>query len=424
MPSLLTLVCRRWRRIALSTPRLWRYISIHYLKMPIVPLALQLKSSGTMLLDFHIMFRERDVLPPLWTSLLSAIASLKAHLHRCRFLDVHNNSALILETLFPLGTHTDMPFLQRLHLEHHGYDFMPESLHIGTVHSPSLESIRPIDPTVFARPLASSFRFIRNLRIRQSRDFPEEFTSMKTSWSAPYKFVDLLESCVQLEVCEVRFQRGDIILAPQRSISLPVLRSLHLCFDDRFDPVSLLQGLYAPALQQLSLRNVGSNRAILPLDLFPTITASDLQQLSLSGFEFDRTIFLRLLSSLTTLRWLRLERLDLPDRIFEALTPGRDEPPGTWLCPQLQRLDLSKSNFSALSLLQLLDQRAPPNNHAVNTDEGTQFLDEIILSEESEHWLQSIAQESEPSKEARCRHKCLRVITEPGQYQRWDNEWE
>jgi hypothetical protein len=314
-----------------------------------------------------------------------------------------------MEALFPLNTHTDMPFLQHVHLDG-GYDFKSEvhdfrATRIGTIHSPCLQSFYPLDPTFFIRPFASSFRFLRKLYIQQGSDLPEESIFSDVSWTRHY-FVDLLDSCVQLEVCEVRFQRGRINLDPRRKISLPMLRILHLCFDERFDPVPLLQRLYTPVLQQLSLKNVGANRSIFPLDSFPTITASNLQQLSLFGVPFDAMILQQLLSSLTNLRGLTLQRIHLSERILEALTPGRDEPPGSWLCPRLQRLDLAYSAFSALFLLPLLDHRGRPNNRAVDPEGDTQFLDEIIVSDLD---LQYLNQFNESFKEIHHRHEDLRV---------------
>ena len=330
-PLLVFHVCRRWRRIAGQTPRLWERLHLgrDFSHEPRTLVPLWLKNSGTLPLDIRFSIQE-------WTTgtdprLLEQdlIRLLAPNIHRCRSL-AGSASIFALEQLF--GRDMLLPCLENLDLwlPPWSVGVMPD---LGILQTPCLQTISLHDVGFVTNALPNTLPLVRRLQLTGQESFG------LLSHSSSLNFIAL---CPSLQSCTLTLSKdpGGPLRPP---VVLESLRCLHLVFQFCLhDPVPFLKSLHTSFIEQLTLQNHGGVspvphiRRVLSLLLSARPhTIKRLKLYSLFVATSDWVPSLRELSELTSLTILG-DSLD--EGFFEALTA--DTPSDPWSCPRLADLIL------------------------------------------------------------------------------------
>lgn len=271
-PLLLGRVCRRWRQVSHTTPKLWT--SIH---ISIIPVAFH-NSRGVARKDAVSSWLSRSGVLPLYISMTAKstrtapnpgatvnayyiqpyLDVISEHTHRWRSLHLMLND-YNWSYLFTRFSGVDFPALESLCLEgnfprrlKHALppDHAAFSGEIGILQAPCLRKL--------------SFPSF-SLQVIQARVHWRDLTGLDLG-SRPLLLTDvvrIITKCPNLENCTISLHPpgasapGAFPSRPITMPTLPVLRTLSLttkkaCFDEIF---SLLDGLSTPALRHLSLHN-------------------------------------------------------------------------------------------------------------------------------------------------------------------------
>ncbi|KAJ7367769.1 hypothetical protein DFH08DRAFT_829314 [Mycena albidolilacea] len=253
-PTLLTHICRKWREIALTTPTLWRAIS---------------------LMDFAIPSGDQDKLVYMW---LARSRCLPLHLH-FSWKSAPWRAAEVLASVVPHRTRWEY-----LHTR-----LQPYHLHILEGPMPLLRRLSwlPIDsngPTTrkFACHEAPLLRTaILNNAAAGSVILPwAQLTSLTLLWVFPQECVPILQHTSNLVDCKLALLRNDGATLPD--IILPSLRSLSL--DNNGSITGFLEKLNVPALHDLQIAEsfLGSN-TIHTLASFLSKSRCQLQELCITN---------------------------------------------------------------------------------------------------------------------------------------------
>ncbi|KAJ7185314.1 hypothetical protein C8R46DRAFT_376397 [Mycena filopes] len=368
-PLLFCGICKSWRDVALSTPRLWAAI---HLVVPTEPdfqhlmdvLNLWLKRSGVVPLDISMVFSrtlalesERHDISPLLTTLVAAAGRWR-------------NVQLIvpaLEAAFSLVglSADDVPLLQRIAL-----------CSDGTA------------PDDASRPLAFlAAKNIRDVTFAGTHSFAHSpvawgvLTELHIAYTwpgcpaVPHKLaLQILRQCTVLETCELTIAGIDVdagefglLERVMDQFSLPRLAHFSLVNDGV--PMVITRFLNRFTLPHLRSFHFENLYHVDLMDILQSVMVGELESLSLAIEGLGSANLLTALAQMPLLQELILsaeprtqEQVDEPNswrywKIYEGdgeflthLTDGDDAGPA--LCPQLRRVEFQ--NFSAVSDAALL----------------------------------------------------------------------
>ena len=372
-PLVLSHVCRRWREIVHTNPRLWvdLHINLSSPKLHLVPF--WFRQAGD--LPVRVTVHPNTAAPPVLTSTnpfktinSAAVRDLIPYLFRIQALNLHAHQSA-LPMLFPRGTITDMPCLERLFIEHHGYRL--DEFEIGKVCAPKLHTLRLGDPSPFVNMLSDALPDLKVLQVDKI-----EF------WEYPRRVPILLSSCTSLQELSIVFPRN-IYLATPEPVFLPAVSCLSLEWRFPYNPIPIFSAVRAPELRQLSLTHSNS------LTAFAQETVMTLQDLIQSAPNLASLTLVNCnLTSLCELSTIfyhapALEELGLVNchgigRLLFDLTPADWEGSSTWLCPKLERIKLAGvRDADVRSLINFVRRRMKPTDS--NVDEDGHYLQELEL---------------------------------------------
>jgi hypothetical protein len=372
-PLVLSHVCRRWREIVHANPRLWvdLHINLSSSKLHLVPF--WFRQAGE--LPVRVAVHPNTAAPPVLTSTnpfktvnSAAVRDLLPYLFRIQALNLHVHQSA-LPVLFPRGTVTDMPRLEQLYIEHHGY--ILDEFEIGRLHAPSLHTLRLGDPSPFVNMLSDA---LPNLKVLQVDKI--EF------WEYPRRVPTLLSSCSSLQELSIVFPRN-IYLASTEPVFLPAVSRLSLEWRFPGNPIPIFSAVRAPELRHLSLTHSNfltafSQETVTTLqDLIqsaPNLASLTLVNCNLTSLCEPSTIFYHA----PALGELGLVNCHEIGRLLFDLTPADWEGPTTWLCPKLERIKLAGvRDADVRCLINFVRRRMKPADS--NVDEDGHYLQELVL---------------------------------------------
>jgi hypothetical protein len=400
-PLLLTHVSRQWRRIARGNPRLWTTLAATANKDPsvIIPLFLQLSASLPLDIfldiyqwhdpsiesrdgylgpdgeEYETEYQERN-----WRKqICTALHPIHEQIYRCRtlHLSAEMDTFVFLNELFPSGTETHALSLETLFVA----DTYTGSLHppgIGSIVAPKLRSLNICsDPTPLLASLSASSHILQELKIASPED--------RDLWTNPDIFAGFLTSCSMLHVCNIDFGSMRDILDFLSPTELPELQTLFIHLASApFNSTSFISSLHFPALETLYL---DCEDYAATLD-FNTILQSSrwslpptLRQMTLYHIDISQEAFLRVLSMATGLESLELAACAGTRWVLPALTPAFEDAHSEWMCPRLERLELSYVHLSGGSLVSLIAARAPPPGLEPEQHTTGRYLLKVVLGE-------------------------------------------
>ncbi|PFH45942.1 hypothetical protein AMATHDRAFT_43873 [Amanita thiersii Skay4041] len=332
MPFKLSYVCQLWRRICLSTPRLWAVIRI--------PLDFPTLSTNAMTNYISLMLRYSDpapltlslVFPPKYVAFSSLLVQ---HVHRWQFVEL---VGLSLDAIWPHNVHA--PLLKHLRISLSFLD--GQHLQFPFASCPVLEYL--------AWPLP-------DLEMGPNSPIPWDRIKYLCLWNlSPSQAIHFLDSCPQLSRACFSFPispneggREILSLPPRILVTQHHLNALTL-----YNIISgedlLFKSLCLPGLSYLKIRLC----KISFLAKFLRRSECALHTLTIVDFEESPAILFDILAtpacaSLAQLEVQPLERTRavLPDRLLEALTSDGDlESPAhsgsiPVFCPNLIQLTIT-----------------------------------------------------------------------------------
>jgi hypothetical protein len=321
-PLHLTFVCSKWRRVAISSPRLWSYISLDKASMATELLQTWLLRSGSSPLT--LVFKE-DGCGDATLAVSSYLNAIIPHSHRWRdvtFSMVGTYFMLLEDRVAEIKDH--LPMLERLNLER--LDFVDQPMTIFE-NAPMLNTVTLMDHSRYLLPWhqlkhyhACTFSTTECLHLLQ------QCTNL-THWTLEYAYMD-----------------DDMLSTSMVPLVHSQLQSMYLVFDgdDVNDVCKLLDSIRLPALQILDISTSGgsSNSTQTHISSFLDRSSCNLQCLTLriSWHDDELVIFLQQLLSLVELTLHESTSLMVTEQVLRRMTyvPGSHV-----LVPKLKRLAIS-----------------------------------------------------------------------------------
>ncbi|KAJ7502618.1 hypothetical protein B0H11DRAFT_2223528 [Mycena galericulata] len=340
-PWLMTHVCRRWREAALSTPMLWRLLSIDISIQStqtvegifqLVSLFLERAAHCSIsvvisgrngpqhgpiferLMSTSDRWEDLRIFAPGRGTLVRALSPIRGHLPRLRHLEVHREDAWLNPISSRIDTFSSAPRLQ----------------HAVFAYDPSISFILPWT----------------------------QLSEYKTSYCEVGLVLNTLRELVNLVTLTlIRLDlEGEDTPEQPRAVHLPRLRTLSLTaeHDSAEDhPGDLLEHLFLPVLANLALDGEA-------ISLCPHLTAliersgcaASLESLTLTVYDTLDVSICTVLASTPALTDLSLSGLRVDDDILTEL--ARAEPA---LVPRLAALTLRDVQFNQQLLLRLINSR-------------------------------------------------------------------
>ncbi|KAJ7741294.1 hypothetical protein B0H16DRAFT_1032256 [Mycena metata] len=370
-PVLLGRICRSWREISLSTPRLWSRLHIaepqrdygpyQPILVPIQKLAQRFENikmwlgrSGECPLSISLHSDPNNGLPldlsspPPFVQALLPFASRWQHIH-------FTTSPVTLDAISHL-TESDVPLLETVRFAHD---------HRLLAQSVGLEQFG-----MLRSPLISSFSawendFGRNLPLPWHRLTTLEMTGLTWECSiTSEKIVQILSQCPELRVCKLVVKdEGSVTGSSPLAVELKYLHTLRVtCQSVDLFITRLLDRLSLPKLQSFNLR--GSSDGEHPPSLAPALACwTELEDLEIDSDGFSKLSLLECLRGLPgTMQRLVIHDMTnsglhnnaLDDDAVTLLTPTS----GHYLCPTLEILEMTNCRWiSDATLLQFITLR-------------------------------------------------------------------
>ncbi|KIJ55768.1 hypothetical protein M422DRAFT_200116 [Sphaerobolus stellatus SS14] len=360
-PLILLGVCKRWRRIALDTPRLFTEL------VATNPLPLNAAAVTNLWLDrSKVLPIDVSITPEYWgipeELRREALKWLGEQSHRIWALQI--SPSMFLDSFIPPGSELDAPSMKEITILYSPLRGLPHKL--GRLKAPNLEKID----------------------IRTSVDWRSflTFGTSVTSFSdntehAPEDVLQLLRQLPNIRSFSAETTTdipGHTIPSTIARVSLPKLEQLSLVITGPcLRMAEVLQRLRMPRLAQFTLRCDPSHYNFLPLWTALSMSQATLERLTLNAFGIEREAFHTLLSSLPNISDLALEGMDIAaGNVFEQLQRKNG------LCPKLRMLDLSGSSFHSQTVVELIDMvssRIPKGQDLDGRADDEHYLESINL---------------------------------------------
>ncbi|KAF8880952.1 hypothetical protein BD779DRAFT_1033520 [Infundibulicybe gibba] len=287
---LVTQVCSQWRTIALSTPDLWADYYIYFLQSDSLPQSGPIRAwiSRAAQSPLSLTLRGSDRYFDTSPVIIDLVFPL---IHRCSFLDLHLNTAM-LDQLLALP---------------------PSSFHALQSATFIIEDMsqRAAGPTLFSTALETctqlhTFSF-KTIGHRYPENFIANFnvpwhqlTTLRLHSSSilAHKCLDILRQCTSLRECSVfisyinDFVLQRIVEHSRHPIVLPLLHTLCVKFLDRENRNChfLWHALYLPCLRKFQPMGSQYEFALWSLPNFQSVLCDTIEELDLSKFKFPECL--------------------------------------------------------------------------------------------------------------------------------------
>ena len=368
-PFTLTWVCRSWRRLAISTQKLWTKICLGERGSDpandVRLLELWVDRAGpTRTIEIKMCHEMKDSERPVFFDpmrgelYLMGMRMLTDKLisisHRWKTLDLHALDLFVLDPILRALV-TGAPQLQNLSISTKYFDFFGSVHFIDLSSCPALQDMHLLCPMLCPSGDSKIASKMKNLEIRFCPLMRDCLT-----W---------LHICPNLEKLNVRFFRAVSSTLPRGKgmVVLPKLKELSIsCFSDDSDPTPLLDLLVLPALRDLSLDMNGLVDSRLSGtwsdEMHGIISRSNspLERLALLGTPMTAEVLIRLLKITPDLKELSLSGSVVTDQVLVSLAVNYGvynshiPPEGTMffsLCPKLESLELRDLENCSLDAL-------------------------------------------------------------------------
>ncbi|KAJ3755998.1 hypothetical protein EV360DRAFT_72372 [Lentinula raphanica] len=405
-PLLLTLVCRKWREIAMTHPPLWSALHIHVaseiasdsheLRLRQRGICGWIARSGALPLSFSLSFDEvEDYLDTSHDRFFQTVTNLSPRLEALH-LEV---GVRIYESLERLSPQT-FPILKRLSL----------SLDMDADTRYCIGWGIPFVSRIPGMPILSELRingFDQYLHLDSESTFVDHGSNLteldlgtNLNWGLPLQHVlAILRGAPKLQHCSVHVQ-SDSVAQTYETVDLHYLRSLSIRFDaEGEDSRDLIEksfrSLNCPALKALSVISSRHHHTMLPDQFGFTHLLGFLQHLRMEFPMTDDALVrcLALAPNLTVLEIIDCEysvkhqhpsyQYQVQDTVLQRLTNSPSSP--VVLCPKLETFrvlvpsfqniaKLRMISFSTLALVELLESRKGTDNRASKLRECTIFM--------------------------------------------------
>jgi len=372
-PFILFRVCKRWKRIAIQTPRLFTQMILRKgLSEPTINpyavLPLWLRYSGSLPLEVHFRLPRHFRWKPLQIrlNLPDLFGPLKPELQRITTLVLTTQNSL--PVLFPPNTTTDLPLLKELRLLDDIYATERDT--IGTV---MVGGVTDAEMKLMDH-LLRSFRFGKNL------------VNFKGA-TEPNGLIQLFLQSPNLESCKIKYTQfsEELPLALRSPIFLPYLSSLELKCSPTNELLSpILPYLRTPTLRDLSIRREDSEGEDF---LLPFITSwlehsevkLDYLSLALCHLNIWPNDLRALLHLLPTLPHLRLHSGEFTSELLAVLNATINPD----ILPSLTKLELINSyDLPLFGTIEVLRSRL--NNQS---NSGNRKLLQKFVGHDVFHWM-------------------------------------
>lgn len=330
-PLLLGAVCRTWRDIAWSTPRLWTSLTVHvdFARQPTQTRLTQewLARSGKLPLSIRLVdYKQRNDDINLIRPLISAI---NQYAQRWRNLHIHLPTCMF-PWFKPVGNH--VPMLEYLKVEgkHHfaNDDWMDENT----------RDLLWLGDTPSLKYLSTSRISLINLKVGW-----ENVTHFAGENVSIAECLEIVRRAPLLEHCVFQSTSGSTedLPPPSAPILVQRLRTFSVTFPNQ-GGLALMQSVTSPALETLAV--VGPLSGCLPA--FFVRSHCPLQRLSLTFFGDDPKCLIDLLRTQPSLTALSLGWSPLPGLLLAELAATHDADPAgpPAFLPNLETLEFLGMN--------------------------------------------------------------------------------
>lgn len=330
LPLIVTQVTRRWRDIAISTPKLWSKIKlIQHEGFEPIPLA-ELYFNRSKAVPFDLEYISDSSAGNITTHILRFGHLLATHMHRCRRLSLNFIMSLEADVLLDILAPLSCPLLEFMNISCRSASIHQRYGTLFAAGAPVLAELRmSVYPCSGGLPPLESITVLRLDSIASSSRFSSE--TLRDAL-ASMKHITMLEVC------------GQIVngWTPVEAIELPVLLSLTIHAGKAIEPHhfhGLYEAIEAPSLEYLSLVGAEDDDMLFLNDVrsserekFPALLTLDLNKVYLDNL-LHRVM--RALPSVETV--ILLGETQTSSKLLDLL--WRSEPEGAYW-PRLRRLAL------------------------------------------------------------------------------------
>ncbi|KAJ6520525.1 hypothetical protein C8R45DRAFT_955487 [Mycena sanguinolenta] len=350
-PLIFCQVCRQWRAIALSTPRLWNYITLNCTNAwtKIFLCDMWLKRSGSLPLSIRLHRLWSDNAQQVVDDCQDLLRIILPYAARWRLIDIENVPAASYD-VFDGYLPDSLPALEALSI-HCDFPSVSSSTHwAGPPTAPKLRLLHFRDIDV-------------DMRAAKWLTFPwSQLTHIDVDRCSTYDFLQILCEAPTAVACKFLIERSSLVQHPPISHStLQTLRIEFLVQDD------IRLGLTCPRLSTLAIWMDSPEHTPRDLADFTARSGATIENFTVEGSNLDDAQFMACLANMPRLRNLKIEELEIDgvppqftDEVWKSLTW---RPSASPLVPNLESLHLDGGRaFGHKALVRMLESRVRTPN--------------------------------------------------------------